>query len=393
MYIPRLHRPEQGNKYYIRQESGGFAVGVLTGNPTDKWCDVLSNCVGYAAARFNEILGKGEWVYLKCAPMPYDFIKRAESEGLSTGYEPKLGAIIVWKTHVAVVEQINDDGSITTSESGWGNKIPFWTQKRMKGNGNWGTANFLGFIYQPERSEHMKGIDVSVYQGEIDWKKVRADNVDFAIIRAGLGKLVSQADKNFMKNYDGAKSAGIKVGAYWYSYAMSEDEARQEAKAFIQVISGLCFEFPVWLDLEEQKQFDLGKEKVSAIVRAFLEEVEKAGYFVGLYSSYSALQTHIASDIQNRYAIWCAHWCDSTPYKLWGIWQHSCKGSVNGITGDVDMDVCRTDYPTRIMKKGLNGYRKDSAEPQIEIKTDAESTIDVSVAIGGVTYKGKLTKI
>ncbi|WP_288168074.1 GH25 family lysozyme, partial [Ruminococcus sp. CAG:379] len=83
-------------------------------------------------------------------------------------------------------------------------------------------------------------------------------------------------------NYSGAKAVGIPVGAYWYSYAMNENEARQEADVFLSVIKGKQFEMPVYFDLEEKKQFDLGKEKVSAIMRAFLEKVESAGYFTGL---------------------------------------------------------------------------------------------------------------
>ena len=105
---------------------------------------------------------------------------------------------------------------------------------------------------------------------------------------------------------------------------MDEDEARQEADVFLSVIKGKQFEFPVYFDLEEEKQFDLGKEKVSAIMRAFLERVEAAGYFVGLYGSASSLVTHTADDIKSRYTIWLAHWVDQTNYSgAYGIWQHS----------------------------------------------------------------------
>ena len=103
----------------------------------------------------------------------------------------------------------------------------------------------------------MKGIDVSVHNGKIDWQKVRAAGIDFAILRAGYGRLASQRDNRFKENYAGAKAAGIPVGAYWYSYAMSEDEARLEADVFLSVIKGKQFEFPVYYDVEEKKQFDM----------------------------------------------------------------------------------------------------------------------------------------
>lgn len=113
-------------------------------------------------------------------------------------------------------------------------------------------------------------IDVSVHNGKIDWQKVRAAGIDFAILRAGYGRLASQKDERFEENYAGAKAAGIPVGAYWYSYAMTPEEAELEADVFLSVIKGKQFEMPVYFDLEEKKQFDLGKEKVSAIMRALI---------------------------------------------------------------------------------------------------------------------------
>lgn len=180
------------------------------------------------------------------------------------------------------------------------------------------------------------GIDLSCHNGSIDWTKVKAD---FVILRAGYGKETNQVDSRFEEYYAGAKAHGIPVGAYWYSYAMNEDEAKQEADVFISTIKGKRFEYPVFYDVEESKQFALGKEKLSAIIRAFLERVEAAGYFVGLYGSASSLVTHTENDIKEKYTIWLAHWCDSTNYSgAYGIWQHSCKGRVEGISGDVDLD-------------------------------------------------------
>lgn len=163
MFKPRLTKPEAGNKYYNTIANGGYS-GAIVGKPTDKGCNVLANCVGYAAGRFNEIIGQDKFVYFKYPPNAEDFYDTAVSQGLKVGKEPKLGAIIVWakgKTwtssdgagHVAVVEQIQADGSIITSESGYGCASPFWTSHRYKGNGNWGAGTeyrFLGFVYQPE---------------------------------------------------------------------------------------------------------------------------------------------------------------------------------------------------------------------------------------------------
>lgn len=229
------------------------------------------------------------------------------------------------------------------------------------------------------------GIDLSCHNGSIDWTKVKAD---FVILRAGYGKESSQKDNRFEEYYAGAKANGIPVGAYWYSYAMSIEEAIQEAEVFISTIKGKQFEYPLFYDVEESKQFALGKEKLSAIIRAFLERVEAAGYFVGLYGSASSLTTHTADDIKRKYAIWLAHWCDSTNYSdAYGIWQHSCKGKVDGISGDVDLDKCYVDYPERIKTKGLNGYGVSPSPAPVP-----DDSVYATVTVDGKKYSGKLNR-
>ena len=262
-----------------------------------------------------------------------------------------------------------------------------WYGDEIKGNSTV-TSDFYQYFGISKTNEPlMKGIDVSVHNGSIDWQKVKNAGIQFAILRAGYGRELSQKDAKFEENYRNAKVAGIPVGAYWYSYAMTEDEARLEADVFLSVIKGKQFEMPVYFDLEEKKQFDLGKEKVSAIMRAFLEKVEKAGYFVGLYGSASSLTTHTADDIKSRYTIWLAHWTDKTNYSgAYGIWQYSDKGKVDGISGNVDLDIAYADFPIIIKGKGLNGFGKDTTpEPD-------STTANVTITIGNEIYKGTLIK-
>lgn len=271
-----------------------------------------------------------------------------------------------------------------------------WYGDEVHSNGSV-TDDFYKYFAADTADKHketdtMKGIDVSVHNGDIDWQKVKADGIDFAIIRAGYGKLESQKDQKFEQNYSGAKAAGIPIGAYWYSYAMNENEARQEADVFLSVIKGKQFEMPVYFDLEEKKQFNLGKEKVSAIMRAFLEKVESAGYFTGLYCSASSLTTHTADDIKSRYTIWLAHWVNQTNYSsAYAIWQYSSKGKVAGINGNVDLDICYKDFPTVIKNKGLNGFGKEKDLPDPPVTT-ADDGIAVEVTVDGQRYSGKLNK-
>lgn len=262
-----------------------------------------------------------------------------------------------------------------------------WYGDETKGNSSVTNDFFSYFGIQKESENLMNGIDVSVHNGNIDWKKEKSSGIDFAILRAGYGRELSQKDARFEENYKNAKAAGIPVGAYWYSYAMSEDEARLEADVFLSVIKGKQFEFPVYFDVEEKKQFDLGKEKVSAIMRAFLEKIESAGYFVGLYGSASSLTTHTDDDIKNRYTIWLAHWVEKTNYNgAYALWQYSEKASVSGVSGNVDVDICTTDFPAIIKAKGLNGYGVLSNLPA------ADDGITVEVTIDGQKYSGKLNK-
>ncbi len=209
-----------------------------------------------------------------------------------------------------------------------------------------------------------KGIDVSFAQGNINWGNV---NTDFAIIRAGYGREASQKDSQFENNYAGCKSNSIPVGAYWYSYAMSESEAVQEYKACLEVIKGKTFEYPVYFDIEEPEQLALGKAKCTAIAKAFLSTVESAGYWVGIYSSKSSLENYISEDLRKRYAVWVAHYTDKTDYSgTYGMWQHSSSGKVNGINGNVDLNYCYADYPSAIKAKGLNGFKKPSAAKALD---------------------------
>lgn len=262
-----------------------------------------------------------------------------------------------------------------------------WYGDEIKGNSTV-TSDFYQYFGISKTNEPlMKGIDVSVHNGSIDWHKVKNAGIQFAILRAGYGRELSQKDARFEENYKNAKAVNMPIGAYWYSYAMTPEEARLEADVFLSVIKNKQFEMPVYFDLEEKKQFDLGKEKVSAIMRAFLEKVEKAGYFVGLYGSASSLTTHTADDIKSRYTIWLAHWTEQTNYSgAYGIWQYSDKGKIDGISGNVDLDTAYVDFPAVIKNKGLNGYGKDTTpEPD-------STSANVTVKIGDEIYKGTLTK-
>ena len=206
-----------------------------------------------------------------------------------------------------------------------------------------------------------KGIDISQYQTNVDFKKVKASGIDYVIIRAGYGKYVKQKDPQFETHYKNAKAAGLDVGVYWYSYALSVEDAKLEAQTCLSVIKGKKFEYPIYFDLEEQNQFAKGRSFCDSIVKAFCGEIEKSGYFAGLYISRSPLQQYISSSVANKYALWIAEYASKCNYSgAYGMWQYSSTGKINGINGNVDCDYCYVDYPAVIKNSGLNGYPKPS---------------------------------
>lgn len=252
----------------------------------------------------------------------------------------------------------------------------------------------------------VKGIDVSAFQGDIDWNKVKADGISFAILRAGYGKVASQVDAKFFQNYRNAKAAGVPVGAYWYSYAKTVEEAKLEAAACINTLKGTQLEYPIYYDVEENSQYKLGKAQVSAIIKAFCTAMEAAGYWVGLYTNSAWYNSVIEDDIKTRYAIWIAHWGVSKPSisGQYGLWQYNVgkNNPIRGIVGDVDLDYSYIPYPTLVKDAGRNNWPKPHTDksPEMtvlpvvdEVPPSSNDTIKVRVEFNGKTYEGILTGV
>ena len=138
----------------------------------------------------------------------------------------------------------------------------------------------------------LKGIDVSVWQGTIDWSEVK-NEIDFAILRAGYGRYASQKDDRFEEYYAGCERHNIPKGAYWFSYATTKDEAILEAKACIECLKGKKFEYPILFDIEHSSQTNT--TIASDIISGFCETMKSAGYYVGIYTYYNFIKAYIYS--------------------------------------------------------------------------------------------------
>lgn len=193
-----------------------------------------------------------------------------------------------------------------------------------------------------------KGIDVSKHQGEIDWAKVAADGVDFAFIRVGnrgygTGAIVE--DAQFEANIKGAISNGIQVGVYFFSQAINEEEAREEAAFVLEKIAPYRVQCPVVIDVEkvsdsEARMNQISTEQRTANTLVFLETVEAAGYEVMLYHNMEMGTLMLDMEQFEDYSKWFAYYNKEIYYPyLFDVWQYSDKGQINGINGNVDLNI------------------------------------------------------
>ena len=184
-----------------------------------------------------------------------------------------------------------------------------------------------------------KCIDVSTWQGSIDFNKVKSAGYNYVIIRAGYGKEKSQKDNMFETNYKNAKSAGLKVGAYWFSYAMSPSTATAEADACLSCIKGKKFELPVYYDMEYQPAMSTSNSNYTKMAVNFCNKLKSNGFKSGVYSSASVYDYLLNRTTlkNNGISIWNAEWY-TKPSITCDVWQYSDNGRINGISTNVDLD-------------------------------------------------------
>lgn len=213
-----------------------------------------------------------------------------------------------------------------------------------------------GYMTYSGEESYIAGIDVSVYQGEIDWEKVRDAGFEFVMIRCGNRGYVTGLtveDVNFKRNIKGALDAGLKVGVYFFSQALNEEEALEEAEFVIDLIEDYDVEFPVAFDWEVVHDQDgdtprtayIDPEQLTNNFIVFAQRLEIEGYTPVLYANKkTTVWKYDLARIAN-YDIWYAEYNDtpSLPYR-WEMWQYSSKGSVPGINGNVDLNICFKDY-------------------------------------------------
>lgn len=214
----------------------------------------------------------------------------------------------------------------------------------------------------------IKGLDVSKFQGEVDWERVKAAGYQFAMLRAGYG--FNTVDEQFRRNASECNRIGLPIGAYWFCYAVSPETASQEADGCINTISGYKLEYPVCYDIEQASAdyaagqgVKLTPSLARQLVQSFCGRLEANGYFAMFYSNKNFLDTYLGTDLSARYALWYARYTDTFDGTDCGMWQYTSQGSVPGISGNVDLDLSYVDYPSVIRNAGLNHLTGTAPSP------------------------------
>lgn len=247
-----------------------------------------------------------------------------------------------------------------------------------------------------------KGLDISSYQKEINFDEIKS-KVDFLILRAGFtGWGGDGTNKNkdscFEDFYSKSKARGIPVGAYWYSCANTYEKGKAEAEyLYNNCLKGKQFEYPIYMDVEEDRHQQVGKSRMADAIKGFCEYLENKGYYVGIYANSNYFNNFIDTAKLSMYDKWLAVWTSNKPsfkYGDYGLWQNSSSGYISGMR--VDTDYAYKDYPTIIKKAGLNGYSKGTPEtPKVEPTKKSNDEIATEVINGnwgnGADRKNALT--
>jgi len=248
----------------------------------------------------------------------------------------------------------------------------------------------------------VRGIDISSYQKGISFDAIKS-STGFAILRAGFtgwggdgtGK---NKDSCFEDFYKQAKAKGIPVGAYWYSCANTYEKGKAEAEyMYKNCLKGKQFEYPICMDVEEDRHQRVGKAKMAEAIKGFCEYLEGKGYYVSIYANSNYFNNFIDTANLKQYDKWLAVWTSNKPsfkYGDFGMWQNSSSGYISGMR--VDTDYAYKDYPSIIKNAGLNGYSKETPEtPKVEPTKKSNDEIATEVINGnwgnGADRKNALT--
>ena len=325
----------------------------------------------------------------------HDVVLVASAKGGAGGYQYRYRAELIGGS-IQTLKDYSGSSSYT-----WRPNTPGRYKMYVDVKDSTGTVKTAMF----QMSVGLSGIDVSEHQGTIDWKKVKAAGIDYAMIRAGFGweEIDDQTDASLVQNVTGAKQAGLPFGLYHYSYADTVEEAKKEAEFLLDIleannIAPSDLSYPIAFDIEEPDRLNVSQRRVNTdMVNAFCEIIRDAGYLPMVYASKTVIQDYLYYDEISANNIWMAAWT-STPNDTEifdncfpvDMWQYSESGTVDGINGRVDLNICYTTV-----------FRDGSADTtqKGKVVVDAGSSLNVRKApninadVVGSLYKDDIVTI
>ena len=205
---------------------------------------------------------------------------------------------------------------------------------------------------------YQNGIDVSRYQGSVNWAQVAAAGKDFAIVRIGSSNSGGlYVDPYFLQNVNRAHAAGLRVGAYYHTYARTQSAVADELSTFMNVLQGLQLEYPVFVDVEDSSLTDLGRTRLTGLVRYAMDILYQRKWYGGWYSYTNYINNYLNAAELADYPLWVADYRASLGYSgQYAMWQNSGSGRVNGIAGACDLNRRYRDFLPAIQAGGYNNY-------------------------------------
>ena len=198
------------------------------------------------------------------------------------------------------------------------------------------------------------GIDVSRYQGNVNWSKVAAAGKDFVIVRVGSSNSGGlYVDPYFLQNVNGAHAAGLRVGVYYYTYARTQSAVANELTTFMNAMQGLQLEYPVFVDVEDSSLTSLGRSQLTSLVRYAMDILYQRKWYAGWYSYTNYINNYLNAAELSAYPLWVADYRSKLGYAgPYTMWQYSGSGTVNGISGACDLNRSYQDFLPAIKAVG-----------------------------------------
>jgi GH25 family lysozyme M1 (1,4-beta-N-acetylmuramidase)/fibronectin type 3 domain-containing protein len=275
-----------------------------------------------------------------------DTLILGESDTLTAAVTPESAdnQSLTWESSDPLVASVDSTGTITTISAGTAD-ITVSTADGSVADTCTVTVN----------NAEIKGIDVSKWQGTINWASMENAGIQFAMMRSSYGS--SSVDPMFETNYENAKANNMPVGVYHYSYATTVAKAAAEVNFMLNNLKGKQFEYPVCVDMEDVSQKDLGRTTLTNIALTYLNTLKQAGYYPIIYTTKYWFTTKLDYTQLTAYDLWLAQWGTEITYTDHvGIWQYSSTGILNGINAYVDLDLSFINYEARIKSLHLNGF-------------------------------------